>query len=241
MSKPVKFVAAAALIATLAIALIELPLRTWTVEAVAWVHSLGMLGAAVYAIIYVLATVLMIPGSVLTLSAGFLYGALWGTILVSPASVLGSTLAFLLGRSFARKWIQRRIAQNSRFAAIDDAVGENGFKVVFLLRLSPIFPFALLNYALGLTRVRLRDYVLGSFLGMLPGTFLYVYFGSSVANLAALASGKAAHGGPWEHVLFWGGLAATLLVVVLVTRTARQALAQSLTKRSVVAEVREGR
>ncbi|HVC91880.1 MAG TPA: TVP38/TMEM64 family protein [Acidobacteriaceae bacterium] len=241
MSKTVKFVLAAALIALLAIALIFLPLREWIIWSVAWVHSLGALGAAVYAIIYVLATVLMIPGSVLTLSAGFLYGVLWGMLLVSPASVVASTLAFLLGRSVARPWIQRRIAQNARFAAIDEAVGGNGFKVVFLLRLSPIFPFALLNYALGLTRVRLRDYVLGSFLGMLPGTFLYVYFGSSVANLASLSSGKAAHGGPWEHVLFWGGLAATLLVVVLVTRTARRALNQSLDTRSANADVSGGR
>ena len=228
MSKPAKFILAVLLLAAFAAALMFLPLREWMVRSVEWVHSLGALGPAVYTILYILAAVLMFPASLLTLAAGFLYGPLWGTLLVSPVSVAASTLVFLLGRSVAREWIRRRIKQNARFSAIDTAVGANGFKVVFLLRLSPIFPFTLLNYALGLTRVRLRDYVLASFLGMLPGTFLYVYLGSSVANVAALASGKATSGGPWQHVLFWGGLAATILVVVLVTRTARQALNRSL-------------
>ena len=232
MSKPAKFTLAVLLLAAFAAAVMFLPLRDWMVRSVEWVHSLGALGPAVYTIIYILAAVLMFPASLLTLAAGFLYGPLWGTLLVSPVSVAASALAFLLGRSVAREWIGRRIEQNARFSAIDTAVGADGLKVVFLLRLSPIFPFTLLNYALGLTRVRLRDYVLASFLGMLPGTFLYVYLGSSVANVAALTSGKATSGGPWQHVLFWGGLAATALVVVLVTRTARQALNRSLQEQS---------
>jgi uncharacterized membrane protein YdjX (TVP38/TMEM64 family) len=232
MSKTLKISLATVLLGMVVLAFILLPMREWMVAMVGWVRSLGSLGVAIYALIYIGATVLVLPASVLTLAAGFLYGPLWGTLLISPVSVLSSTLAFLLGRSVAREWIQRRIAQNSRFAAVDNAVAENGFKIVFLLRLSPIFPFALLNYALGLTRVRLRDYVLASFLGMLPGTFLYVYLGSSIASLANLASGKAARQGPWEHVLFWGGLLATLLVVALITRTARKALDQSLPNHS---------
>jgi uncharacterized membrane protein YdjX (TVP38/TMEM64 family) len=228
MSKSAKFALTVMFAAGFLAALILLPLRDWTLWLVGWVRSLGTSGAAIYTIIYILAAVLLFPASLLTLAAGFLYGPLWGTLLVSPTSVAGSTVAFLLGRSVARDWIKTRIEQNPRFSAVDAAVEANGFKVVFLLRLSPIFPFTLLNYALGLTRVRLRDFVLASFLGMLPGTFLYVYLGSSVANLAALASGRATGGGTWEHLLFWGGLAATLLVVVLVTRTARQALNRSL-------------
>ena len=227
MSKSVKFGIAVAGVVTLVAAGALLPLRHWTLSLVEWVHTLGPMGVVAYAFVYIAATITLFPASLLTLAAGFLYGPLWGTLLVSPVSVLASTLAFLLGRSVARERIKHRIEQNPRFAAVDAAVGQNGFKVVFLLRLSPIFPFTLLNYALGLTRVRLRDFVLASFLGMLPGTFLYVYFGSSVASAAALAGGKAA-GGPWQHVLFWGGLAATMLVVALVTRTARQALDRSL-------------
>ncbi len=236
MSKSAKLALAVMFAAALVAALIFLPLRNWTVSLVEWVRSLGALGVALYTIIYILAAVLMFPASLLTLAAGFLYGPVWGTLLVSPTSVAASTVAFLLGRSVARKWIKRRIEQNARFSAVDTAVGANGFRVVLLLRLSPIFPFTLLNYALGLTRVRLRDFILASFLGMLPGTFLYVYLGSSVANLAALASGKATRGGPWEHVLFWGGLAATILVVVLVTRTARQALNRSLQQQPTTAK-----
>lgn len=228
MSKSVKFTLAAILVAALTAALVLLPLREWTVLMVTWVHSLGALGVVVYAIAYLVSPVFMFPASLLTLAAGFLYGPLWGTLLVSPASVAGSTLAFLLGRTVARERIKRRIERNTRFSAIDAAVEANGLKVVFLLRLSPIFPFTLLNYALGLTRVRLRDFILGSFLGMLPGTFLYVYLGSSVASIATLTSGKAANGGTAGHLLFWGGLVATILVVMLVTRTARQVLDRSL-------------
>lgn len=229
MSRLAKLALVAAAVAAFAAALLFLPLREWAVWVVERVHNLGGVGVAIYVVVYILAAIFMFPGSLLTLGAGFLYGPMWGTLLVSPTSVVAATVAFLLGRTVAREWIKRRIAENPRFSAVDEAVGENGFKVVFLLRLSPIFPFTLLNYALGLTRVRLRDFVVASLFGMLPGTFLYVYVGSSVANLAALASGKATSaGGPWQHVLFWGGLAATALVVVLVTRTARQALNQSL-------------
>jgi uncharacterized membrane protein YdjX (TVP38/TMEM64 family) len=229
MSRLAKLALVVVAVAAFVAALIFLPLRDWAVWLVERVHNLGALGVALYVIVYILAAIFMFPGSLLTLGAGFLYGPLWGTLLVSPTSVAAATVAFLLGRTVARDWIKNRIAENPRFSAVDEAVGENGFKVVFLLRLSPIFPFTLLNYALGLTRVRLRDFVLASLVGMLPGTFLYVYLGSSVANLATLASGKATGaGGLWQHVLFWGGLAATVLVVILVTRTARQALNQSL-------------
>lgn len=239
MTKPAKLSLAAILLAVLAAALVLLPIREWTVTMVTWIRSLGSLGVAVYAIVYMLSPVVMFPGSLLTLAAGFLYGPLWGTLLVSPASVVGSTLAFLLGRTVARERVKRRIESNARFSAIDAAVETTGLKVVFLLRLSPIFPFTLLNYALGLTRVRLRDYILGSFLGMLPGTFLYVYLGSSVANIAALTSRKAVSEGAAEHLLFWGGLVATILVVVLVTRTARQVLDRSL-KHSPVSNATRG-
>ncbi len=227
MSKLTKLLIGVALAAAFVAAAVVLPLRQWTLLLIVWVRGLGTIGAVVFAATYLAATVLLFPASLLTLAAGFLYGPLWGTLLVSPTSVLASTLAFLLGRSVAREWIKRRIEQNPRFSAIDAAVGENGFKVIFLLRLSPVFPFTLLNYALGLTRVRLRDFVLASFLGMLPGTFMYVYFGSSVANAAALAGGGAG-GGPWKQALFWGGLVATVAVVALVTRAARQALNRSL-------------
>ncbi len=209
-----------------------LPLGQWALRLVEWVRSAGATGVAAYFLVYISAVVLLLPGSVLTLGAGFAYGPLYGTLFVSPTSVLGATLAFLLGRSVARNWIAARVARNPKFAAIDEAVGRDGFKIVLLLRLSPVFPFSLLNYALGLTRVRLRDYVLASFLGMLPGTVLYVYLGSLITSAAQLVSGQRPQGGMAQQLFFWGGLAATVLVTVLITRTARRALDNALARSS---------
>jgi uncharacterized membrane protein YdjX (TVP38/TMEM64 family) len=122
--------------------------------------------------------------------------------------------------------VAKRVESNPRFAAIDAAVGRKGFRLVTLLRLSPLLPFSPLNYALGLTRVRLRDYVLGSFVGMLPGTLLYVYLGSIVTN-AGIVSAEAGVETAWR-TLYWAGLAATIIVVVTTTRIARRALAEEL-------------
>ncbi len=208
--------------------LLLVPWSRWALLLVEWIRDAGLVGVIVYSIAYVAATLLLLPGSILTAGAGLAYGPLWGTLLVSPVSVLAATLAFLLGRGIARNWVARRIAQHPRFGAIDEAIGESGFKIILLLRLSPIFPFNLLNYALGLTRVSLRDYALASLLGMLPGTFLYVYLGSLVTSASELLSGKRPAMGLWEQILYWGGLAATLVVTVLITRMARQALNKAL-------------
>ena len=196
---------------------------------VAYVRGAGAIGIVLFAAAYVVSAVALLPGAVLTLAAGFVYGPVLGLAIVSPVSVVAATCAFLLGRTVARDWIGRRVVHQPRFAAVDEAVGRQGFKIVALLRLSPLFPFNLLNYALGLTRVRLRDYVLASWLGMLPGTALYVYLGSLVTNVGELLSGRATGSQPVAaRWLYWAGLAATVAVAVLVTRTARQALAQAL-------------
>lgn len=231
MKRATRYGVVATLVAGLLAALLLLPTSRWALLLVDWVRGAGAVGVGVYAVVYILATLLLLPGSALTAGAGFAYGPLWGTLLVSPVSVLASTLAFILGRSFARSWVSRRMESHPRFAAIDQAIGENGFKIVFLLRLSPIFPFNLLNYALGLTRVRLREYVIASLLGMLPGTFLYVYLGSLVTNASELLSGRRPAAGPWGQVLYWGGLAATLVVTVLITRIARKALDRALERK----------
>lgn len=200
----------------------------WPVAFVDWVEGAGAPGVVVFAVAYVVFTVLLLPGSILTLGAGFLYGPLWGTLLVSPASVLGATLAFVLAKSWAREWVVARLAGSPRFTAVDHAIAERGWLTVFLLRLSPAFPFSLLNYALGLTRVRLGSYVSASFIGMLPGTFLYVYLGSLMRSVADLARGVPADGGPARQWLLWGGLVATLVVTVVITRASQRALERSL-------------
>ncbi len=191
-----------------------------------WVDGLGAWGPAVFIVAYAVAAVAFVPGSLLTLAAGAIFGLAQGVAYVFVAAVLGSTAAFLLARYVARGAVERRLATNPRFAAIDRAVGVQGRKIVFLLRLSPAFPFNVLNYALGLTRVRLGDYVAAS-VGMLPGTVLYVYYGKLIGDVAALAGGAAPDKGAGYYAVLVVGLVATVVVTTLVTRTARRALREA--------------
>lgn len=199
---------------------------------VGWIASVrgSRWGVPIFSAVYVVSTVLLLPASLLTLVAGFLYGPLWGLLLVSPVSVVAAVAAFAVGRSFGRGWVARRLEGSPRVAAIDQAIGSEGLKLVILLRLSPVLPFNLLNYALALTRVRFRDYLIGSAVGMLPGTFLYVYLGSLVTSTGALLSGKRPDAGPLGSALYWGGLAATAAATVVITRVARRALQETLAR-----------
>lgn len=240
-SRAARILLAIGLLAAAATSFVLLPIGRWALGLVEWVHGAGAAGVGVFALVYVLATALLLPGSILTLGAGFAYGPVWGTLLVSPVSVVAASLSFLLGRFVARDWVSRRVARDHRFAAIDAAVGESGFKIVVLLRLSPVLPFNLLNYALGLTRVRLRDYVLGSWVGMLPGTVMYVYLGSLVTSASQLTRGERPDAGPWGRVLYWGGLAATLLVTIIITRVARRALVSALRRAPAATSPQERR
>jgi uncharacterized membrane protein YdjX (TVP38/TMEM64 family) len=191
----------------------------------AWVHDLGVWGPLVFILGYAAAVVAFVPGSLLTLAAGAIFGLGAGVLYVFIAAVLGSSTAFLVARYLARGAIEQRLAGNPRFAAIDRAVGAQGRRIVFLLRLSPAFPFTLLNYALGLTRVRFVDYALAS-IGMLPGTLLYVYYGKLAGDVAALAGGAAVEKGAGYWAVLALGLVATVAVTAVVTRTARRALAE---------------
>jgi len=190
----------------------------------AWVKALGAWGPAVFIAGYAISVVAFLPAVVLTLSAGAIFG-LWGTLYVFAGAMLGCVLAFLISRHFARAAIESRIQSDPRFAAIDRAVGAEGLKIVFLLRLSPVFPFVFLNYALGLTRVKLSHYALAS-AGMLPGTLLYVYLGKVAGDLATATAGTVQRG-PEYYALLGVGLAATAAVTVVITRIARRALRQA--------------
>jgi len=191
-----------------------------------WVDGLGAWGPAVFVAGYAAAVVAFVPGALLTLAAGAIFGLLEGTLVVLVGATLGSTAAFALSRTVARKTVARRVEGDRRFAAIDRAIEERGRRIVFLLRLSPIFPFSVLNYALGLTRVRLVDYVVAS-IGMLPGALLYVYSGKGAGELATLAGGPAVSRGTGYYAVVGLGFAATAIVTILVTRVARRALADA--------------
>ncbi len=183
------------------------------------IEGLGIWGPVLFIAVYVLASVFFIPASALTLGAGAVFGVAWGSVYVSIASTLGATASFLVGRYVARAAIANKIDGNERFATIDRAVADKGWKIVGLMRLSPAFPFALLNYAFGLTRVKLRHYVVASWIGMMPGTVMYVYLGS-------LAGAAGREKTPAEWALYAVGLVATVAVTIYVTKVARRALAK---------------
>jgi len=193
------------------------------------VERLGTWGMAAYVLGYALFTVAFIPGSLLTLAAGALFGVARGTALAFSGATLGSTLAFLVSRHLARPWVERRVARDRRMRRLDRAVGMHGFRLVFLLRLSPVMPFTLMNYALGVTRVRFRDYLLASF-GMLPGTLLYVWTGKLAGDVAAAAGGAPVRRGPAHWTLIGVGFLATAAVTIAVTRMARRALREAGTE-----------
>jgi uncharacterized membrane protein YdjX (TVP38/TMEM64 family) len=192
-----------------------------------WVDGLGFWGPAVFILGYAAATLAFVPGSILTMAAGAIFGLAKGTVLTFLGATLGSTFSFLVARYLARSAIERKLADRPRFRAIDKAVARQGLKIVFLVRLSPVFPYNLLNYGLGLTRVKLLDYVLACF-GMIPGTFLYVYYGKALGSLAAVAGGVAPERGAGDWILLGVGLVATVAVTAFVTRIARRALREEV-------------
>jgi pyruvate/2-oxoglutarate dehydrogenase complex dihydrolipoamide dehydrogenase (E3) component/uncharacterized membrane protein YdjX (TVP38/TMEM64 family) len=198
-----------------------LPVRQWFLAFEDYVHQLGSLGPLLVIIAYVASTVFFIPGSALTIGSGTLFGLTTGFIVVLIGANLGALCSFLLARSFLREKVAGWAAANPKFRSLDQAIGRQGFKMVLLTRLSPVFPFVLLNYFLGLTAVRPGPYVLGNLLGMLPATFLFVYIGATARDALA---GQPASTDFYQQILKYVGLAATIAVVVVVTRVARQAL-----------------
>ena len=214
-------------LAGLITAALFLPLKEYVISVLEWTQTLGWWGTFFMAAFYIVACVLLLPGGIITLAAGFLFGVVTGTITVSIGSTLGASAAFLVGRTFARDWVRRKVSGRPKFEAIDRAVGEQGFKIVLLTRLSPIFPFNIQNYAYGLTGVKLWKYTLASWIGMLPGTVAYVYIGSGLRSLTEVATGQT-EGGWVQRVFFWGGMVATVVVMVVVTRIAQKTLKQAV-------------
>jgi uncharacterized membrane protein YdjX (TVP38/TMEM64 family) len=202
-----------------------LPVQQWLRSFSDWVAQMGVAGILIFIVVYAVATVLMAPGSILTIGAGFAFGLWKGFLAVSAGATLGASLAFLVARFIAREKIEAIAQRNEKFRNIDTAVGRQGAKLIFLLRLSPVIPFNLSNYFYGLTAVKFWPYVLASWIGMIPGTLLYVYIGTAgKAAVAATAGGEAVKHG-WQYWTFLGvGFAATIIVTIWVTRIARDAL-----------------
>ncbi len=203
-----------------------IPFLPWLVRLLESSTPLGLCGVLALGGLHTVSCVFLIPGSMPTLAGGFLLGVLVGSITAIVGSTVGACTAFLIGRSVARDWIADKIAHHPKFTAIDRAIGQHGFRVVLLSRLSPISPFIFLNYILGLTQVSFWEYTWGTLLGITPGTVLFVYFGAGLRSLAeviAYAQGQ----GPvpaGHHAFLWGSLAVTVVVTIVLTRMARDAL-----------------
>jgi len=188
-----------------------------------WVQQTGPWGAALFGVAYIPAAVLLVPASVMTLGAGFVFGVAKGTAIASLGSTAGAAAAFIVARTVGHDFVVRRTAAWPTLDAVTRAVESDAFKVVLLTRLSPLFPFNLLNYAFGLSSVPFRTYLLASWIGMLPGTMMYTYLGSAAQTVPALLAGDL-HRTQGQQVLFGVGLVATGAVTFLITRTARRAL-----------------
>jgi uncharacterized membrane protein YdjX (TVP38/TMEM64 family) len=181
----------------------------------------GIWGVVGFILIYIIATIFLIPGSALTLGGGLIFGVVKGSILVSIASVTGATLSFLMGRYFLRGWVEKQIETQPKFTLIDRAVAKEGWKIVGLTRLSPLFPFVFLNYAFGVTKVSLRDYFFASWIGMLPGTIMYVYIGSIPKTALEATTGNT---DTLRLILNIIGFIATVAVTIYITKIAKKAL-----------------
>ncbi|NES65872.1 MAG: TVP38/TMEM64 family protein [Okeania sp. SIO2D1] len=195
-----------------------------------WIESLGIWSPITFIIIYNLATLLLIPGLVLTIGGGVIFGVIWGTIYVFFASTLGATIAFIIGRYISHSWVCKQLNKYPKFKAIDRSVVKEGFKIVFLTRLCPLFPFNLLNYAFGVMQVSLKDYILGS-LGMIPGTVMYVYIGSIVGDITLIGTSQQPTNSTVEltkWIINIVGLIATVAITIYLTRLAKKALEESI-------------
>lgn len=197
------------------------PLRSFAM----WIDGIGTLAPVVFIVGYIVATVAFVPGSILTLAAGAIFGVVRGTIYVFIGATLGAAAAFLVARYVARPIVERRLAGNERFQRIDRIIGEEGGKMVVLMRLSPLLPFNVLNYALGISRVGFIAYLLGS-VGMIPGTLLYVYYGKLAGDLTAFGGREVERGAEYYLVLAVG-LIATIAVAVTAARAGGRALGAS--------------
>ncbi len=188
------------------------------------VRDAGPAGWLAFAGVYLVATVCAAPASFLQGAAGFLLGPLWGFAAASAASVACSAVNFLLARTVLRRAVTGWMARDPSFRAVDAAIGDGGAYLVGLLRLSPLSPFNVISYALGLTRVSLPSYLLGTWVGSVPAVLLYSYIGSTVRELGDLLDGRSLSSAGPQAVI----LGCTAAATVLVARFARRALSEAL-------------
>jgi len=223
-----RIVALTLIIIALFLAMRFLPVQQRLMNFNDWVSQMGVAGIFIFVVVYAVATVLLAPGSILTIGAGFAFGLWKGFLAVSAGATIGASLAFLIARFIARDKLEAIARRNEKFRKIDNAIAREGTKLIFLLRLSPVMPFNLSNYFYGLTGVRFWPYVVASWIGMMPGTFLYVYIGAASKAAVAAAAGGEAVKHSWQYWTFLSvGFFATIIVTIWVTKIARDALCKT--------------
>ena len=203
------------LLAGLAFAARTLPLAGWLEQFTGWVRGLGAAGYVVYVLVYAVSCVLLIPASALTLGAGAIFGFAAGSVIVVIGATLGAAAAFLLGRTVLRRRVEAAAASNPRLAAVDRAIAAEGTRVMLLMRISGFPPFTWINYALGLTGVSFRAYVLTTFFGIIPGVLALTWAG---------AAGAAALTGSGNRTMLIVTAVGAILVSVYVARIAARAI-----------------
>jgi uncharacterized membrane protein YdjX (TVP38/TMEM64 family) len=233
-TRVIRLISVAVMVGAVVLLMRALPLERLIGLAQGWIDGLGMWGPLALGGLYVAAALLFVPGSLLTLAAGAIYGLALGTVIVSLASTTAVALAFLIARYAARDRVRRMVAESPKLAAVDEAIGAEGWKIVALLRLSPAVPFNLQNYLYGVTAVGFWPAVAASWVAMLPGTFMYVYLGSIGRTAAAGAATS-----PAEWALRAVGLLATVAVTIYVARLARRAIQERTSIDDRVGQVQE--
>jgi len=192
-----------------------------TLDVLKWTRSIPtVLGAILFAIVYALALVLFCPGTPFNLAAGFLFDIWIGSLVALCGCIGGACIAFLCGRTIARDWVAQWVSNYPKFRSIDWAISNNGIYIVFLTRLSPLFPFPLLNYGFGVTKVSILNYFIGTAAGVLPSTVGYTYIGTAMRDLAEIWS----KGNTSNLILLFVGIAITLLSIVIITFITRRAI-----------------
>jgi uncharacterized membrane protein YdjX (TVP38/TMEM64 family) len=217
--KPWVWLAVAGLLVAASLAWFLLPVDLWIRTFIQWIESLGVWGVVAFGLVYILGTLLLAPAVPMSIAAGLAFGA-WGIPIVLVAATMGAALAFLVARYWAHAKVRGLLEKRPRLKAVANAVREEGWKVVLLLRLSPLVPFELQNYFFGITDIPFRHYVLATFVGIIPGTIVYVYLGIIVRM------GGGGSGGPLTWVFFGAGLLATIAVALLITRKVKAKLDQ---------------